>query len=380
MTFNKIVSADDATFQLPAQVRSTIEANIRNNATGEGDAVSDVADARVNALAPAIADSRITVALQNGILFPNIVINGAFDIWQRGTSFTNLASGAYSADRWNISSANAILANVTKDTSVPSSEFTSSMKFAVANAGTPAEWVARQFIERQNITQLSGKTVTLSFWYKSNKTSGKARIGSLNATGGSDVTQTFTVVANTWTKISLTFNTFVGVTGWTGSATDAGGYVDIGFPNSTALTTSDSFQITGVQLEEGSTATPFRRNAPSIQGELAACQRYYWRNAITSSVDAVAFGTQRSVTTQSFAFVNFPTPMRAVPSSLEISAGIIMGDQSTFSIAITSPTIDSATTSNAVILFSHAASGSAYRPIFLIGNNAGDYIAFSAEL
>lgn len=211
----------------------------------------------------------------NGYYSPNYIINGGFDIWQRGTSFSNVGSTAFSADRWRTVTT-TLNSNITQDTSTPSAEFKYSYKAVPASNGTPSgEWVARQVLEQQNVFHLAGKTVTLSFWYRSTKTSGKARVSVSNNTGGTDVAQTFTVVANTWTKIVLQFSSFANVTAWTGSINDWGGFVDIGFADATPLTTSDNFYITGVQLEAGSTATTFRRSGNSIQGELAACQRYY---------------------------------------------------------------------------------------------------------
>lgn len=253
---------------------------------------------------------------------PNVIINGAMDIWQRGTSFTAIGTNIYSADRWK-QTTTTLNGNITRDTIVPSSQFNYSLKAVPASNGTPLnEWAIRQMLEQQNINHFAGQVVTLSFWYRSTKTSHKARISCINSTGGTDITQSFTVAANTWTKISLPFNSFAAVTAWTGANNAEAGFVDIGFADSTALTTSDNFYVTGVQLEVGQTSTPFRRNANSIQAELNACLRYY----SCSLVGTAGGPTPLHVSDGGLktAAVKFPVEMRVAPTfAITSSAAVV---------------------------------------------------------
>jgi hypothetical protein len=257
----------------------------------------------------AISGSSITFPDQTqmstavGGSFRNRIINGDMRIWQRGTSFTGIGS-VYTADRFVCILA-GLTATVTQSTDIPNAKESYSLKFVPASNGTPSEFVVRQYMERQNIADFAGSTVTVSAWVKCSKTSVKLRCRPLNATGGGDVAQNIVVVANTWTRITATFSTFSTVTAWTSTPEAVGGFLDIGFQDGIALTTADELYITGVQLEQGSTATEFERRP--IGTELALCQRYFYIHQFSYQGYAASAGTAGTTS------VPFKSSMRSIP-------------------------------------------------------------------
>jgi hypothetical protein len=140
-----------------------------------------------------------------------------------------------------------------------------------------------------------------------------------------------------------------------------------------------------VQVEEGSVATPFRRNAPSIQAELAACQRYYYR--------AIGLGTQSSfgsgminTSTQGLAHIAFPVTMRDAPSATldttgtAANYGIYSGAINAALNALPTSNAAYATANGATVVWTVASGAVAGQSVLLTGKVSGAYLGFSAEL
>jgi hypothetical protein len=138
----------------------------------------------------------------------------------------------------------------------------------------------------------------------------------------------------------------------------------------------DEIEIWGVQLEAGVVATPFRRNAPSIQAELAACQRYYYRFNSETTGDHIALGSGVNSTTV-VATTFLPVPMRITPTSLEFSSLRVFD-------GVSAPTVSAAVLSssnrNVVTVNLTAPSITQYRPYWILAFFLPSFIAFSAEL
>lgn len=200
----------------------------------------------------------------------NYLINGNFDIWQRGTSST--ASGYKTADRWYVAAGGGTMtfsrqAFAAGQTDVPNNP-TYFARHNQTAGGTDPYMV--QHIE--NVFTLAGQTVTVSFYAKAASafTTGNLYFAQRFGTGGSTSVYTSlgTISVGTgWQKYTLTA-TLPSIAGKTiGSNNTMSFYIF--FPSSTTFT----FDIAQVQVEEGSEATNFEYR--SVGEELALCQRYF---------------------------------------------------------------------------------------------------------
>ena len=261
----------------------------------------------------------------------NKVINGNFDVWQRGTTSAAVANGTFLADRWRaILVGTSLNATYSRDTSVPSgaSLYSAKLQQLTSSATSVTEFGLHQIFEVGTATNFAGKTVTASFWYRSNKTgSHYVRVYTVNATGGTDVTTAFTVnAANTWEYKTINFSSYAAVTAFTGALTDNGGAIQIGinlYPTaSMTVSTNDYFQISQVQLEAGSVATAFQTATGTLQGELAACQRYYYRvtGDGTTTYQNLGVNGNASSTAACQYPVLLPVTMRTKPSAVDYSS------------------------------------------------------------
>jgi hypothetical protein len=240
----------------------------------------------------------------------NLVINGAFDFWQRGTSFT--ADGAYTADRWvmALSGATATTSRQTftiGQTDVPGNP-TYFLRFAVSTGDNAAR--IEQRIE--DVTVSSGKTYTVSFWAKGTNPGGgvlevvgRQEFGT-GGSAGATVSAGTIVLTSSWQRFSKTF-TYASVAGKTITSANQYWGFDIRQPVSDTSVAAWTLDIAQVQLEEGTVANDFRRNANSLQGELAACQRYF------AALGPGAVGRAISGTSAAVG-LNFPVEMRAAPT------------------------------------------------------------------
>jgi hypothetical protein len=309
---------------------------------------------------------------------PNVIINGGMDIWQRGTTFAPVTNGAYTADRWqaisSVAPSSRTVAQVALAGAISGLEDVSYyLRSTINTIGSGTNPRMRYYVE--NVATLAGKVVTLS-WYGKNSTAASYRtlLSQGFGTGGSTAVTAFdTNVAYTtsWQRLSVTFT----MPSIVGKTIGDGNYLLLDFFQ--AATTGNVMEITGVQLEAGSTATAFRRNAPSIQAELAACQRYYWRS--NSPIDNTTLGLGFANTANSVLIqIPLKVTMRITPTQIDY-ANIYCGDGVNSATNPTSVAFSLASPDLVRILFTKAAAFTQYRPYELNVTGTSGYIGFSAE-
>jgi len=323
----------------------------------------------------------------------NFLVNGGFDCWQRGTSFssaTNTYTTAYSADRWYFVSSytsNSSAYTLTRQTSgITGFQYAAKIQRTAGQTALGAIQL-QQSMETVNSIPLAGKTVTLSFYAKAganySATSNLLVVRLYTGTGTDENIQNgyvnLVLPLDTTATLTTTAQRFSYQVTIPSTATEIG-LVFLSTPTGTAGA-DDSFSITGVQLEQGSVATPFSRAGGTLQGELAACQRYYWRQTSGSGGTYAplgqGFGSGSNSTQVSFLLSN-PVTMRTSASYVDYANAYVYDSVSNF--AVSSITINT-TTLNETNLIVNSNSIIQYRPYWLNAwGSSSAYIGISAEL
>ena len=348
----------------------------------------------------------------NNVTMRNRIINGAMTIAQRATTYSGIGGSAYQTlDRFVLDT--RINASPTgsytqaQSTDAPAG-FSNSFSVTVSTAGNSlASNSALQFchfIEGYNVADLgwgtaSAQPVTLSFWIKASIT-GVYSFGLINASYDKSYVANYTVnSANTWEYKTVTIP---GPTSGTWNTTTGRGvqikwslgsgsnyvtsspntWLNAEYEESSTASASAAFwntanatwKITGVQLEAGTTATPFEQRLYGT--ELALCQRYFWKptNGI-AYLQLPLVGYADTSTTGVFQAV-FPTTMRSAPSlSSSGSFQIIPGSNGVSTFAI-----DYATGDVARINITGSSFSTNVIKFIRNNNDTTAYIAFSSEL
>ena len=290
-----------------------------------------------------VADSSATTGLSYGANFAagkNKIINGDFNINQRAFS-SSTANGAYGFDRFQL-----VTQGTGGTTTYSAQTFTPGTAPVSGYEGSNfARLVTASFTGTNTLVQLdqkiedvrtfAGQTITISFWAKA--ASGTPKIMPYMAQdfgiGGSPSSQTLfapsavKTISTSWARYS--FNISVpSISGKTIGTTANTSYLsmrilvscgsDFSAPYNTVTVQNNTFDIWGVQVEAGSTATAFQTATGNIQAELAACQRYYVRFSSTDVYHPYANGL---TTSTSVGYINVPLPveMRVAPYALDTS-------------------------------------------------------------
>jgi hypothetical protein len=319
----------------------------------------------------------------------NIIINGAMQVAQRGTSFTS--TGDFPVDRFYIGyGVTGGTFTVSQDTASPS-DFTNSIKYltgTAASAGSAEQAFIGYTFEGYSTSHLNfgtsdAKNITLSFWVRSSVTGTYCVAFINNAFNRSYIAEYSISSANTWEYKTITVSGDTSGT-WPSAVntrsmsmrfdlgsgsnfnTTAGAWQSGSYRNTSSQTNlvnnaSATWFLTGVQLEVGDTATPFEHR--SYGDELARCQRYYGYYTQPQ-------GYWYNITSGSYRRNQFfwPTTMRANPTCT-------LGNVSNSNPAVPSPQVDGAISTSGVSVGWNATSSGD-----LVQWNSDGYITADAEL
>jgi hypothetical protein len=346
----------------------------------------------------------------------NIVINGAMQVAQRGTSATGLGdSDTYAVcDRWKLvkEATTAGRLTMSQDSSAPSG-FGNSLKLDCTTADTSIAagelLLLQQRIEGQDLQAFAkgtsdAKEFSVSFYVKGNASA--TYVCELHDQDNTrQCSKTFSVTTD-WTRIELLFpadttgafdddnarslnlnialnagsNYTSGTLNSSGfaSSTDANRYVGI---SSFFDSTDRTFFITGIQLEVGSQATPFEHR--SYGEELNLCRRYLTRldgNTSGTLTDGTRFVSANWNQVLHFIGVVFPVEMRTAPTLGVSSAGAFYIFTEGASAAATSVTLQGAGNDGAEIKFDTSSVGTSGTAGFVRFNDNNGFMEFRAEL
>jgi hypothetical protein len=283
-----------------------------------------------------VADSSTSTGLRYtaGTVQSNPVLNSAMQVAQRGTSISVGAGAVYTLDRWmgfrsGAAAGETVSQQSTSDTTnLPFIQKCARVQRDLSNTSTAYISYSQSF-ESINSIPFAGKTITLSFYARKGanfSATSDVLVSNIYTGTGTDQTWVggytgFTTAITQNNTLTATWQRFT-VTGSLASTITELAVALVATPTGTAGA-NDYFEVTGVQIDIGSVALPFRTYAGTIQGELAACQRYY---QAFNAVNTYAIGMAYSGTAVA-APLQFVAQMRIAPTMVLAAAGSSAGQQ-----------------------------------------------------
>ena len=321
----------------------------------------------------------------------NKAINGACEIAQRGTAAVTLTAALflYPVDRFfagRSSGTTGATAQQFTSTSLDGFQYGVRVQRTAANTSTNDLYIGQSF-EIANSIPLANKTVVVSFYARAganySPTSSALSVRFYTGTGtdqsglGSAFTGSATPISQTAT-LTTSWQRFQ-YTATLASTTTQVQFLAFATPTGTAGA-ADYFDITGLQVELGAVATPFSRGSGSIQGELAACQRYYYTVGTGSGFPLINCAAYNSST--AYGVFRFPITMRVAPSLVQTTGTNyfnLLGNNTADGFDSFSGITDSNPGGCRVDITSGVAVTQGYS-YWVQFNNAAANVAFSAEL
>jgi hypothetical protein len=332
----------------------------------------------------------------------NKIINGDFRFNQRNWT-SSTASGTYGYDRWKqINSDGTVTMSAQAFTpgTAPVAGYEASNFMRIVTSGqTSVNAFAFPLQPIEDVRTLAGQTITISFWAKAGSGTPKVAIEMDNSygTGGSPsaAVQTYfgqVTLSTSWARYSVTgtMPTLTGKTLGTTPNTSAT-FLDLWVSGGSTFNSrtgslgiqNNTFDFWGVQVEYGSTATAFQTATGTIQGELAACQRYYYRITIDEIGGRLGMGFVNA-TNGGELTVPYPVTMRTRPTALEQTGTAgdyqMLTSGNTVTTCNSTPAFSRAAVIQGVVAMSVASgvvAGQAFAARFA---TVGAYFGWSAEL
>jgi hypothetical protein len=327
----------------------------------------------------------------------NKIINGDFSINQRSFSTTSTTS-TYGFDRWiailTDGTTNSYSAQTFTPGAAPIAGYEAANYARLTTAGQTASNAQTSLRQRiESVRTFAGQTATFSFFAKANSgtPSIALEIAQFFGSGGSATVNTFAgkvTLSTSWARYSITvaIPSISGKTVGTGSDTliDCTFFVSAG-TNFDARTgslgiQSNTFDVWGFQAEAGSTATAFQTATGTIQGELAACQRYYFALA-GGNLKPVSFGTYYTSSTM-YGLITFPVTMRTAPSIDQVTGTDYykIFSNNNGGDGFNSLTIDGSSTQGVTVYNNAQVSGTAGQSGWITTGNNASLLSFTSEL
>jgi len=375
-----------------------------NDITGTG----DIPAANLTGTLPAINGSSLTgISAQK-----NLIINGDFNVWQRGTSFAACSDNEYQADRFKYSKVGAMVHTISRDTDVPTvaesghlSNYSLKVDCTTIDSSIAAGDECHIFhsIEGYNFKCLAQKAMTLSFWHKHTKT-GTYCVSFRNTGHNQSYVAEYTQsVTDTWEK--ATINISASPTGGTWDYTNGVG-IKIGWSiamGSNFHTTADAwagssraatsnqvnacdnaannFMLSQVQLEAGSVATDFE--VKNYADELARCKRYYERINSAGLANFFYGQGQANTTTAAKMVFNWEVEKRVAPTmSMSAASDFMLTEADEFAQDMTNFefSVPSVSSVRFLITSSGASLTAGHATIMRDDGNGNSWVDAAAEL
>jgi hypothetical protein len=252
----------------------------------------------------------------------NAIINGNFDVWQRGTSFSLAAGGAttsrYTVDRWSYGGEANF--TISRQTAVNAGSSYALRMQRNSGATVTGDQFLCYVVESSTAQMFAGKTATLSFYMRKGADYSGSTSYNLLRTGTGTDEGVASMYGSSWTGYVQTIRTQVPTTTSTKYSftfTIPSNVKELGFligyaGASGTAGSNDWIEYEQMQFEIGDVATPFARAGGSIGGELALCQRYYYSH-VSGATKYICMASAWAGS-QTNGYLQFPVTMRTAPT------------------------------------------------------------------